>query len=407
MSVVSYELKDICKIRSGKRLPKGTDFSDTATDYKYIRARDIKAGKIAKSELVYITEEVYNKLSRYIVNANDIVITIVGASVGDVAYVTSEFDGINLTENAVRLTDFDDCVNSKYLMYILNSQKYWDLMQQIAGGSAQPKLGIYKIESIVVNLPKREIQDKIVSVLSTYDDLIENNQKQIKLLEEAAQKLYKEWFVDLRFPGHETTPIINGIPEGWSRGSADSYFDITIGKTPPRAESQWFTDMNNGIPWVSISDMGDSNTYLFETSEGLTEEAVKRHNVKIVPAGAVLLSFKLTVGRVSIASTDVCTNEAIAHFRINDERDREYVYCYLTNYHYDSLGSTSSISKAVNSKIIKAMPFVMPNKELLAKFSKIASPIFEEIRIKQKMCLDLKQARDRLLPKLMSGELEV
>ena len=295
----------------------------------------------------------------------------------------------------------------EYIGYYMRLPSFRGKFQAFSTMTTRASLRNEDLLSLTVLLPPADTQKRIADILFSYDKLIENNQKQIKLLEEAAQRLYKEWFVDLHYPGYEITPIINGIPEGWSRGSADSYFDITIGKTPPRAESQWFTDMNNGIPWVSISDMGDSNTYLFETSEGLTEEAVKRHNVKIVPAGTVLLSFKLTVGRVSIASTDVCTNEAIAHFRINDERDREYVYCYLTNYHYDSLGSTSSISKAVNSKIIKAMPFVMPNKELLAKFSKIASPIFEEIRIKQKMCLDLKQARDRLLPKLMSGELEV
>lgn len=401
------EIRNICKIKSGKRLPSGEDFSIAPTPFPYIRARDIKNGVISCDNFVFLTEKVRQKIKQYIVNTNDIVITIVGASVGDVGYVTKNLDGYNLTENAVRLTDFNKNVNPHYIFYVLNSEKYQKLMQKLAGGSAQAKLGIYKIEAIQLELPKKEIQDKIERDLSAYDDLIENNQKQIKLLEEAAQRLYKEWFVDLRFPGYETTPIIDGIPQGWKRLSAESFFNITIGKTPPRTESQCFTDMYKGIPWISISDMGESSTFIFETSEGLTNEAVEKYNVKIIPAGTILLSFKLTVGRVAIATANMCTNEAIAHFKLSNEQHREYVYCYLKNYHYDSLGSTSSISKAVNSKIIKAMPFVLPENDLIEKFSKITAPLFNQIFIKLKAILELKQARDRLLIKLMSGEIDV
>lgn len=376
--------------------------------FYFISCKDVRDGQIYYDNARQIVEEDFLEAhKRTKLEPDDILVTNSG-TIGRMAFVKESPLTYKTTfQKSVAIVKPDKSkILPQYLYYQL--QNCVDGFVNQSNGAAQKNLLLSTMRAFKMYIHEDpDIQARIVGVLSTYDDLIENNQKQIKLLEESAQRLYKEWFVDLRFPGHETTPIVDGIPEGWSSGSADSYFDITIGKTPPRAESQWFTDMNKGIPWVSISDMGDSNTYLFEASEGLTEEAVKRHNVKIVPAGTVLLSFKLTVGRVSVASTDVCTNEAIAHFRISDESNREYVYCYLKNYHYDSLGSTSSISKAVNSKIIKAMPFVMPNKDLLAKFSKIASPIFEEIRIKQKMCLDLKQARDRLLPKLMSGELDV
>ena len=153
--------------------------------------------------------------------------------------------------------------------------------------------------------------------------------------------------------------------------------------------------------------MGNSGTYIFDTSEGLTEEAIKRFNVKIVPTGSILVSFKLTVGRVVISPKDMCTNEAIAHFYINDRIHRSYVYCYLKGFKYDTLGSTSSISKAVNSKIIKGMPFIMPDNLLLLQFANVVDHIFKEIYYKQLTCIRLKEARDRLLPKLMSGEMEV
>ena len=256
-------------------------------------------------------------------------------------------------------------------------------------------------------VPDYNTQLRIASILSTYDNLIENNQKQIKLLEEAVQRLYKEWFIDLRFPGYENVEIIDGVPEGWYINRADHYFKITIGKTPSRAEKQSFTDSREGTPWISISDMGESGAFAFYSKEGLTADAIIRHNMKVVPKGTILVSFKLTVGRVAITSIDMCTNEAIAHFYIDNDLDRAYTYCYLKNFEYDSLGNTSSISKAINSKIIKSMPFIMPAGDILGQFSMIVQPILDQIELKQKIIFRLTEARDRLLPKLMSGEIEV
>ena len=276
----------------------------------------------------------------------------------------------------------------------------------IAKGTAQKAVPIASIKLLQFPLPPVGVQRQIADILSSCDDLIENNQKQIKLLEEAAQRLYKEWFIDLRFPGYEHTPIHDGVPEGWERGRADSFFEITIGKTPPRAEKQWFVDGADGIPWVSISDMGSTSAFIFETAEGLTRDAIEKHNVNVIPEGTILLSFKLTVGRVSITTTNMCTNEAIAHFRADDIQ-RSYTYLYLKAFEYDKLGNTSAISKAVNSKIIKAMTFIMPDRETLAAFSRVTSPILNSIKTKQAQNQMLTEARDRLLPKLMSGEIEV
>ena len=280
-------------------------------------------------------------------------------------------------------------------------------MKSIVSQCAQAGIRGSDLQELDVLYPPKTVQDKIADILENYDSLIENNQKQIKLLEEAAQRLYKEWFVDLHFPGHETTPVVDGVSEGWKKDRADIFFNITIGKTPPRVEKQWFVNGDEGIPWLSISDMGNAGTFAFITNEGLTEEAVKKHNMKVVPAGTIFVSFKLTVGRVAIATKEMCTNEAIAHFYIDNDIQRAYAYCYLLNFEYDTLGNTSSISKAVNSKIIKAMPFVMPTEDIIIAFSNQVEPILNEIKAKQAACLKLAEARDRLLPKLMSGEIEV
>lgn len=380
------------------------DYSETGIPV--VMPKDLVNGKITEESIARVSSEHVNRLSRHKIEIGDILYSRRG-DVGKCAYATEREKGWLCGTGCLRVTIDSTKADSKYIFYRLLTPETIGWVEKHAIGATMLNLNTSILSNIPLLVPSIKEQHKIVSILSAYDDLIENNQKQIKLLEEAAQRLYKEWFVDLRFPGYETTPISNGIPQGWEKLSAESFFNITIGKTPPRAENQWFTDMYKGVPWVSISDMGDCGIFIFKTTEGLTNEAVEKHKVKIIPAGTILLSFKLTVGRVSIATTNMCTNEAIAHFRLLNEQQREYVYCYLKNYHYDSLGSTSSISKAVNSKIIKAMPFVLPDDGLIEKFSKITAPLFNQILIKQKAILELKEARDRLLPKLMSGEIEV
>lgn len=286
----------------------------------------------------------------------------------------------------------------------------FDILQReckaISVGATQDNLSWDKLSRIKFPCPPLETQQKIAGILSTYDDLIENNRKQIKLLEEAAQKLYKEWFVKLNFPGYENVKIVDGVPEGWKKVRAEDYFEVTIGKTPPRNEPKWFST-NDGIKWISIADMGNSNVFILETSERLTKEAVESKNVKIIPANTVLLSFKLTVGRVSITTEEMTTNEAIAHFGTDKTDIREYLYLYLKNFHYDSLGSTSAISTAINSKIVKAMPIIIPNETVLEKFSNILKSYFDKILSCQKSIQNLQITRDKLLPKLMSGKFNI
>ncbi len=405
----TVRLGDVCsKIGSGAT-PKGGSAVYVDSGTSFIRSQNVYNLSFEYDGLVYITDEAAKKLSGVTIEEKDILINITGDSVARTCLAPSKVLPARVNQHVAIIRPENKIFNPVFLNYYLASPYMQAFMLKLAVGKGASRNAMTKemIENFEVPCPILEVQNKIADILSAYDDLIENNQKQIKLLEEAAQRLYKEWFVDLRFPGYEHTAIVDGVPEGWRKGRADSFFDITIGKTPPRAETQWFVNGDSGIPWLSISDMGNSGTYIFDTSEGLTEEAIKRFNVKIVPTGSILVSFKLTVGRVVISPKDMCTNEAIAHFYINDRIHRSYVYCFLKGFKYDTLGSTSSISKAVNSKIIKGMPFIMPDNLLLLQFANVVDHIFKEIYYKQLTCIRLKEARDRLLPKLMSGEMEV
>ena len=255
-------------------------------------------------------------------------------------------------------------------------------------------------------MPDYETQVKIANTLSTYDDLIENNNKRIKLLEQMAENLYKEWFVRFRFPCYESAEFENGIPKGWEIYQAQNLFNISIGRTPDRKQFDFFTTNKDDALWVSISDMKD-NMFITKSSEYLTDEAIKKVNMPMVEEGTVLLSFKLSVGRVSITTKLSCTNEAIAHFKTNEKELLEYTYLYLKLFNYQNLGNTSAIGNAVNSTIIKKMKFLLPNRELIQKFHICRKDIFVQIKNVMNENENLIKQRDLLLPRLMSGKLEV
>lgn len=366
-----------------------------------------KNGHIDLSNIKHINEKDLPKWTKRVTPKTGDIVFSYEATLNLYAIIPEGFWGC-LGRRMALIRPDETKAHGKYLYYYFFSEEWRaTVAQNTITGATVDRIPIAKFPDFPITLPSLDKQHKIAEILSAYDNLIENNQKQIKLLEEIAQRLYKEWFIDLHFPGYEVVPIIDGVPDGWKKDKAENFFDITIGKTPPRAEKKWFVDSLAGVKWASISDMGNEGTYLFSTNEGVTEEAIKKFNMKVIPAGTILVSFKLTVGRVSIAMERMCTNEAIAHFHIDDECIQAYIYCYLKNFEYDTLGNTSSISKAVNSKIIKAMPIIMPDIEVINTFSLRAKPVLEAIKVKQVAIFNLIEARNRLLPKLMSEEIEI
>ena len=168
-------------------------------------------------------------------------------------------------------------------------------------------------------IPDLETQKRIVSILSVIDKKITLNEDINNNLQDQSQAIFHKIFVDTSNPQREIC-------------KAEEYFDITIGKTPPRKEPHWFTTGALGIKWASITDMGNCGIYISNCSENLTLEAIEKFKIKIIPSGTVILSFKLTVGRVAITHGEMTTNEAIAHFRTDNPFINEYLYCYLKKF---------------------------------------------------------------------------
>lgn len=386
-------VKDICTIKSGKRLPKGTDFAEDVTKHPYIRARDIKDGQIHTDELVYIGDSVFEKIQRYIINTGDIAITVVGASIGDVGYATQEVDGYNLTENAVRLTDFNEEVNSKYVFYYLNSDLGQTYMKQVAGGAAQPKLGIYKVESIPLVLPKRETQDKISDILSQYDSLIDNNQKQIKLLEEIAQRLYKEWFVDLRFPGCEERSIIDGLPEGWHKGSITEISICFDKKRKPLSSTE--RDKQSKIyPYYGAASLMDFvEKPLFDGIFLLFGE----DGTVITSDGTPMLQY---------VWGEFWVNNHAHVFQGKDDYSTEFLYMLCKHMKVADIVTGVAQPKISQGRLNEKL-ITIPDVNLAKEYAMRTDSIFSKIRVLTDEIKVLKETRDRLLPKLMNGEIEV
>ena len=301
--------------------------------------------------------------------------------------------------------------DNKFVYYLTHYPSFKNsAIKSMVGSSGRQRAQVVVLENLTMPLPILSEQIRIADMLSEIDDKIAVNRRICENLEAQAQALFKHWFIDFApfKDGKFVESELGMIPERWRVGRAEDFYTINIGKTPPRAERQWFSESReNNIIWISISDMGGCGAFISDSKEYLTPEAQSKFNVVMVPVGTVLLSFKLTLGRVAIADAELTTNEAIARFILPSSDYREYTYLYLKQFKYGSLGSTSSIATAVNSKIIKAMPFLMPSKEVIKDFSNIAGKLFDEIKNLNQESTRLSTLRDTLLPKLMSGELKV
>ena len=382
---------------------------ESMSEWKEVKLGDlvtIKYGKDHKSLSdgvfpVFGSGGLMRKVDSYIYDKPSLLIPRKG-TLNNIIYTEEKF----WTVDTMFWTKVDELKTSaKFLYYYLKDFNF----NAFNVGSAVPSLTVPVLNDIDIKLPSTDKQSDIVGILSSLDAKIETNNKLNEKLEEMAQAIFKSWFVDFEpfkdKPFHETE--LGMIPEGWEVHAASDMYNINIGKTPPRKEPIWFSENQNDVKWISISDLGKSGTFILDSSEKLTKEAIKKHNIIVVPKNTILLSFKLTIGRVAICNSDMTTNEAIARFYLNDEFDMEYLYMYLKNYNYELLGSTSSIATAVNSKIIKNMYILKPPFEVVKRFHSIVNPLFERIRRNIEENNRLASLRDTLLPRLMSGEIKV
>lgn len=375
-----------------------------------IMPKDMIDGKISHSNLIFVSEEHQKRLCRHQVFDGDLMV----ARKGDVrkcVYITKNENGWLTGSDCLKVSLKKEQCFPNYIYYQLRSEYIGRWLEKISIGATMPSLNTGLLSSIELVLPPLEVQIKIADVLSKYDDLIENNKKQIKLLEEAAQRLYKEWFVDLRFPGYEETEIVNGVPKDWERVTLDDVTSkITTGLNPRKN----FVLGNGSNYYVTIKNMGNNNIYLDDKCDKVDNEAIekinKRSDLKI---GDILFSGIGTIGRVyliCIPTDNWNVSESVFTMRANDRVTKEFLYLMLLSddvQNYCDANAHGAAQRGIRMADLKAYKFILPSAQLLQRFTEIVIPIIEKVQCLNKNIILLQEERDRLLPKLMSGEIEV
>ena len=297
-----YKLSDIAEVQTG---PFGSQLHNE--DYvtvgtPIVTVEHLGNRRFSKQNLPLVSDNDKKRLTKYFLQVGDIVFSRVG-SVDRCSYVTSDENGWLFSGRCLRVRCYNNCY-PLFLYYYFCNESIKQYIKSIAVGATMPSINTKLMADIPVLLPNINQQKCIADILSSLDDKIEQNRRINENLEQQAQALFKSWFVDFEpfKDGKFVDSEFGKVPEGWKVVHADEVFDINIGKTPPRKESIWFSNSeNSNIKWVSISDMGNCGTFIGNSREYLTQDAIKKFNIIIVPKDTILLSFKLTIGRVVIA----------------------------------------------------------------------------------------------------------
>ena len=299
-----------------------------------------------------------------------------------------------------------------------------------AYGSAQENINLAVLRRLEFPIPPLRVQTEIANYLTVIDDRINLLRETNATLEAIAQTLFKSWFVDFDpvrakmegrtpegmdeataalFPDSFEETELGEVPRGWNWLTMADISIVGIGKTPPRKEQHWFSGVPTDMRWISIRDMGAEAVYAAHTREFLTAEAIDRFNIRRVPDNTVLMSFKMTIGRVAITDGEMTTNEAIAHFKLGHDAplSTEYIYLHLKQFDFSILSSTSSIADAVNSKTVREIPIIVPSRAISEVFLDRISSIFQALKNMEQQASSLSTLRDTLLPRLISGQLRL
>ena len=365
--------------------------------FYFISCKDVRDGQIHYEDARQIIEEdFWDTHKRTRLEPDDILVTNSG-TIGRMAFIRDVPLTYRTTfQKSVAIVKPDKSkILPKYLYYQL--QNCVDGFVNQSNGAAQKNLLLSTMRAFKMHIHEDEdMQMRIASTLSAYDDLIENNQKQIKLLEEAAQRLYKEWFVDLRFPGHETTLITDGIPEGWELQTLSQIADVVMGQSP---KSEFYNQNQQGLPFHQ--GVGSYGTrFVIDTTYSTSF-------TRIAEAGSVLFSVRAPVGRLNMTKNKVIIGRGLAAFNHRSGMQSYLFYLLKERFFKDDIIGNGAIFASISKDELLGQKFVVPTDALVKRFNVIANDIDKKIAGLADQIALLTEARDRLLPKLMSGEIEV
>ena len=426
MDVDFVPLERIVSVKGGKRLPAGASLQVNPSSHPYIRIRDMGSRLLPSHGLEYVPDSVFPSIKRYIVNENDVLISIVG-TIGLVSLIDARFEKASLTENAAKLTGLDK-VDATYLYYCLRSPGGQEQIYQATVGAVQPKLPLYNILKIPVPWFERQVRQRIAHVLGTLDDLIELNRETNELLEEMARALFKSWFVDFDpvraklegrppagmdaetaklFPDHFQDSELGQIPKGWEVRPIGEVVDCLGGGTPSTSEPAYWE--NGTIHWTSPKDLSNlSFPFLTKTDRRITEAGLARISSGLLPAGTLLMSSRAPVGYLAIAEIPVAINQGYIAMKPNDIASNYYLlnWCHFNMAEIENRASGTTFAE-ISKSAFRPISLLLPPVDVMNAFTKCVEPFYAQIVSNLHESRDLATLRDTLLPKLLSGEIAV
>lgn len=323
-----------------------------------------------------------------------------------IAQVKIDKNGFGSTELIVFRAK-NKVANSSFVYYLISSDfVVLPAINSMSGASGRQRADKKFIQRLKLKLPDLKTQEKIADILSSYDDLIENNNRRIAILEQTAQEIYKEWFVRFRFPGHEKAHFENGIPKGWERKKLLEYYSTCSGGTPSRANSSYYE--NGKYYWVKTGEIRDN--IIVETEEKITEEAIKKSSAKLLPEKSVIMAmYGVNIGILGYLDIQMTCNQACCVFK--DKREfssKHYLFYYLKFIReYLLLISFGAAQQNISQELIKNVKIIMPPDELLIQFENKIDYFYQTMCSLIKQNSNLIKQRDLLLPRLLNGKLEV
>ncbi|WP_297575116.1 restriction endonuclease subunit S [uncultured Deefgea sp.] len=394
--------------RSAK-YPKREEFLDSGVPF-LSSTNILPSGRFDFQNMNYISEQKFASIKKGRVQGLDVVMTTRGSSVGKVACIPSNFRGLINAQMLILRAD-NHQFSSKYLFYWLLGSDGQKILKNFSSGSAQPQIPIRDLQEIELPVPSFDIQCRIATILSAYDDLIENNTRRIAVLEEMARRIYEEWFVHFRYPGHEQAQKVETelglVPKGWSISTiGECCTRIQSGGTPSRKNLDYWSD--GTVDWYKTQEL--KNCFLFDADERICESAVHAKKAKIFPAGTILLAiYGATIGRLGVTTRRASCNQAALGFEPDEQRIKKWFLYSLLSSRYQEFNDKAqgAAQQNMSKERVAATKFVLSPNDIQSKFDVAVAPMFELIRTLQQKNANLRQTRDLLLPRLISGELDV
>ena len=442
-------LGTLVRIRGGKRLPAGRDLQQVPNSHPYIRVRDVGSRLLPSEGLEYVPDDIFPSIARYIVETNDVVISIVG-TIGALSFIDARYHKASLTENCAKLTGLDK-LDSLYLYYYLSSSFGQEEIRKGTVGAVQPKLPLYNISNIQVRWPiEKSERAHVASLLASLDDKIELNRKINQTLEQMAPALFQAWFVDFepvkakvaaladgRDPLRAAMSTLSGktdaeldelpsaafdalattaalfpeemeesaeIPKGWEISDIGQEVAVLGGGTPSTSNADYW---NGEFAWVTPKDLSRlADKVLTMTERRITKAGVQNISSGQLPIGTVLLSSRAPIGYLALTTIPVSINQGFIAMVCSRRLPNMYVLQWATQ-NLDAIkqrGSGTTFAE-ISKGNFRPMPILVPDEKALSAYQEFTLPLYEQITTNLRETDTLATLRDSLLPKLLSGEL--